>query len=377
MREKIKILQLNYCDGLFGGIESLILNIYRNINKNKIEFTFLTYGKSTYKLFEDEIIEMGGKIDEIIVKKGILQNIIFSRKLYEYLKKEKPDILHTNISSLTIQIMVLLVAWLANIKIRIVHCHNFKKDSIIIKSIKQMLKPIISLLGTDYFACSEEAAKWMFSKKIIKEKRYKIIKNGIELEKFKYNAEKREEYRSKFNITQNKVVGHIGRFQNQKNHKFIIEVFKALVEKDSSFFLVLIGEGELEKEIREKVKKLKLDDKVKFLGARKDINHIMQAVDIILFPSLFEGFGIVALESQAAGLPTIVSDRLPKEIEVTNLLKKIPLENSIEEWCEEIFINIGKREGNVEEKIKKLGYSIKETTQELEAYYKKCKVGKI
>lgn len=368
-KQPLKVIQLNACNGLFGGIEALLVNIFKFVNKDKITFDFLTCGKTTYDLYKKEIIEMNGTVNEIKYDNKFLSKLKLMGNLYMYLKKSEAKIIHINSSAFSIQFIVSFVSILAGIPIRIIHCHNFKKDTKVKKILRKISKPILCFLGTDFFACSFEAAEWMFTNDIIKKNKYNVIKNGIEINRFLYNEEVRKEYRKKLNIEDKIVIGHIGRFQEQKNHEFLIKIFNKLYKDNNKYHLLLVGEGELENKIRQLVKMYKIENGVTFLGVRKDVENLYQAMDLFLFPSLFEGLGIVAIEAQTSGLPTIVSDTLPSEVKITNLLSFMSLKKDTEEWAEVIKnINFEKRE-NLALKIKSTGYSIKDTSNFLEEYY--------
>ncbi len=335
-KQPLKVIQLNACNGLFGGIEALLVNIFKFVNKDKITFDFLTCGKTTYDLYKKEIIKMNGTVNEIKYDNKFLSKLKLMGNLYMYLKKSEAKIIHINSSAFSIQFLVSFVSILAGIPIRIIHCHNFKKDTKVKKILRKISKPILCFLGTDFFACSFEAAEWMFTNDIIKKNKYNVIKNGIEINRFLYNEEVRKEYRKKLNIENKIVIGHIGRFQEQKNHEFLIKIFNKLYKDNNKYHLLLVGEGELENKIRQLVKMYKIENGVTFLGVRKDVENLYQAMDLFLFPSLFEGLGIVAIEAQTSGLPTIVSDTLPSEVKITNLLSFMSLKKDTEEWAEVI-----------------------------------------
>lgn len=368
-KQPLKVIQLNACNGLFGGIEALLVNVFKFIDKDKIIFDFLTCGKTTYDLYKKEIIEMNGTVNEIKYDNKFLSKLKLMKNLYMYLKKSEAKIIHINSSAFSIQLLVSFISALVGIPIRIIHCHNFKKDKKIKKILRKILKQILCFLGTDFFACSFEAAEWMFTDNIIKNNKYSIIKNGIEIGRFLYNEDIRKEYRKKLDIEDKIVIGHIGRFQKQKNHEFLIKIFNKLYKYSNKYHLLLIGEGELENKIRQMVKKYKIENGVTFLGVRKDVENLYQAMDLFLFPSLFEGLGIVAIEAQTSGLQTIVSDTLPNEVKITNLLNFISLKKDEKEWAEIIKnIDFEKRK-NLALEIKNTGYSIKDTSSFLEDYY--------
>ena len=210
----------------------------------------------------------------------------------------------------------------------------------------------------------------MFGNRNVDNGNVTIIHNAIDLEKFKFNKTIRNEIRKKLNISPDEiVVGNVGRFTDQKNHEFLIDVFNELYNKNSKYKLLLIGTGKKEKFIKAKVKKLKLNKNVLFMGYKSNSNEYMQAMDLFVFPSKFEGLGIVLIEAQANGLICFTSkDRVPYDAKVSKLLNFIPLKNNKEEWAEEILKADIKRK-NVEKQIKEKGYNIKDEIKKIEKLY--------
>ncbi len=188
-------------------------------------------------------------------------------------------------------------------------------------------------IATDFAACSEEAAQWLYGDRIPKEK-IKIIPYGVALEQYKYNADVRKRYRTEMGIGNEYVIGHVGRFAYQKNHEFLLEVFREIIREDSQVKLLLVGTGELEETIKAKVSEYKLEDKVIYTGKREDVGGLMQAMDIFAFPSRFEGFGIVLIEAQAAGLKCLTSKKIPEKAKITDNIEFLDLDKKI--WVDRI-----------------------------------------
>lgn len=223
------------------------------------------------------------------------------------------------------------------------------------------------VFATNYFACSEHAGEWLFGKRVLKEGKITVIKNAIDVDKFKYDAIMRDKMRKKLGVKDKIVFGHVGRFAKQKNHDFLIDVFFDIYQKRKDVVLLLIGEGSLEEKIKEKVKEKKLDDVVKFLGTKENVNDYMQAMDIFLFPSLYEGLGIVLVEAQCSGLMCVASTEVPKEVELTQNI--FFAENRIDIWESLILEHLNyKRESDIRN-ISVNGYSIKDSVVDLENRY--------
>lgn len=281
-------------------------------------------------------------------------------------KENKYQIVHSHINSLSV--FPLFSAYLAKVPIRIAHSHSttHKSDR---KSnfLKNVLRRFSKLFATNYFACSEHAGEWLFGKKALKEGKIAVIKNAIDVDKFKYDVIMRDKMRKKLGVEDKIVFGHVGRFAKQKNHDFLIDIFFDIYQKRKDIVLLLIGEGPLEEKIKEKVKEKGLDDVVKFLGMKENVNDYMQAMDIFLFPSLYEGLGIVLVEAQCSGMMCLASTEVPKEVELTPNI--IFAENRVDIWESLILEHLNyKRESDIRN-ISLNGYSIKDSVVNLENRY--------
>ena len=221
--------------------------------------------------------------------------------------------------------------------------------------------------ATHLFACSNSAAKWLFANKADKAL---ILKNGIECDKFVYSPITEKSIREELNLTEeNFIVGHVGRFNHQKNHSFLVEIFSEIVEFNPNAYLLLIGEGPLKKEIQKRVTELDLIDKVKFLGVRNDVHHILKACNVMLFPSLHEGLPVTLIEAQGSGLPCIISDVITKEVDIgAGLIQYENLKSSPQVWAEKIFHSHAELK-DTSEYIKKSGFDIKKSSVWLQDYY--------
>lgn len=349
-----------------GGVESVVMNYYRNIDKNKIQFDFICDNDSTDIPYK-EIQNLGGNVILIPPYQKIFK---YHKALKEVLKYGKYHIVHSHIS--TLSVFSLCAAWAAKVPIRIAHSHNTssnrekKKDLI-----KKVLRPFSKVFATDYMCCSELAGRWLFGNKTYNKGKVYLLNNAIDIDKYKFNEKTREETRHQLGIKKNTlVIGHIGRFVEQKNHEFLIDIFYEInkIHKDS--MLLLAGKGELYNDIKKKVEELRLDKNVKFLGQRNDVNELYQAFDIFVLPSIYEGLPVVGVEAQAAGLLCIFSDKMTKEVKIIDSTKFYSLDKSAYNWAK--FILTKWKDFNrfdVEEELSISGWNIVNESANLEKLY--------
>lgn len=300
----IRVLQV-YPQMNNAGTEMVIMNLFKNIESHKIKFDFLVQKKG---IKDDEIKKLGGNIFYI---KNYNKSSYYNALLEFLTQNNDIDIVHTHTHKE--MGIVLKAAKKAGIKIRIAHSHNARQDlPKLAKLYKYFTSWNIEKNATHFFACSIEAAKWLFPKKY---KQYIFIPNGIDTKKFKFSMQKRKDVRSQLKINESDfIVGHVGRLAKQKNHDYMLKIAKNY--KDKSVKFICVGEGPLYKELIDKVKSNNLDFKVKFIGAFNDVENLYCAFDAFILPSLHEGLGIVAIEAQASGLSCILSENVPKDADV-------------------------------------------------------------
>lgn len=362
--EPVRILQVGMTSN-YGGLESFIMNVYRNIDRNKIQFDFLSL-HDTKIAYQDEILEMGGRVYPVLYRRSEFLKRYMNLP-YSFFKKH-PEIrgVHLHRTNL-LDIDILIVAKHCKIPLRIIHSHStgymfpVKKP---IKLVEKWNRKNISRIATHFMACSREAGKWMFH-----ENTFKLIPNAIDVDKFKYNHSTRLRVRKEFGISNQQVIGHIGYFTDVKNHDFIIDVFNLYHKKNSNSILLLIGDGPLKNKVVQKVSELGLLDSVIFTGISQNVHELLQMLDVFLFPSKFEGFGISVVEAQAAGLPCLVSERVTREVSLTNQVKYLPISDPAI-WVEELnanFLNYDREKSF--EKIKFEGFDIKTMSKEMEVFY--------
>lgn len=347
-----------------GGTETLIMNLYRNIDHTKIQFDFLTCNEG---VFDTEIASLGGVVHRIPYVTDVghfgylkaLTNFFDSHKVY--------SIVHSHLDRMSG--LVLLAAKRAGIPVRIAHCHSTQSEGgSAARLYKWYASKFIHSGATDLMACSAEASKWLFGKDA---GQCLIVKNGIEISKFALCHSIRRQIREELTINDNVlVVGHVGRFDQPKNHTFLIDIFGEFAKSQRKAVLVLVGDGPLYPNIQSQVKSLDLQDKVKFLGVRGDVNLLLQAFDVFLFPSLYEGLGVALIEAQAAGIPCLASNTITKEVDLgIGLVDYLPLNNKMI-WVKKLKeAAIRSSSKATSEVLRKKGYDITAIAEWLQDFY--------
>ena len=350
-----------------GGVEAVVMNYYKNIDHDKIQFDFICDNDSTNIPYE-EIEKLGGKV---ILIPPYQKAFSYHRQLKKVLKEGNYKIVHSHIN--TMSVFPLWAAKSAKVPVRIAHSHSTTNKKEWKKNIlKQVLRPFSKTFATHYFACTEHAGRWLFGNKEFDKGNVYVLNNAIDLDKFKYDEAKRKKKRKELSIPNSALVfGHIGRFMKQKNHDFLIEVFAEIHKKDKNSILLLAGQGPLVEEMKQKVEELKILNSVVFLGQRDDVADLYQAFDVFMLPSLYEGLGIVLIEAQCAGLPSFASTEVPEIAKVSNVLDFIDLNTPKEMWADIILQSIKdyKRKDHLKD-CQKCGYDIKKEVKKLENKYK-------
>lgn len=371
-KKPVYVLQIGMTKNI-GGLETYLMQQFEHINNNIVRYDFVNITGEYDIVFSDKIKQSGSNIYNICSrhKNPILHYWQWMKLLKKHKGKYKVIVLNAN--SLE-YVFPLFMAKIFGISIRIIHSHNAgfeKKIGLVRKILIAFNKFLLKFSATYYFACSQKAGEWMFGKK----KKFIIVHNAIDVEKYKYDLQIRQKKRKELEIKDKFVIGHIGRFVYQKNHEFLIDVFNKIHEMLPEVELLLIGDAVENKiylnEAKQKVKDLGLEKKVKFLGMRKDVSELMQVMDCFVLPSRFEGLPLVGVEAQAAGLPCFFSDTITKEIQITNLVKFISLQESTKLWAEEIIKSKNFVRKNTSEEIIKNGYDINFEISKIERFYNK------
>lgn len=354
-----------------GGVESVIINYYRHINRNNIQFDFLCNTETV--AYEEEIKNLGGNIYRITARSKDRKK--YKKDIVNFFKYNASNYstIWVNLCSLA-NIDYLKYAKKYGIKNRIIHSHNSQNmDSKLRGILHKINRHFIVNYATDFWSCSEEAGRWFYNRKIIDSDKYLIINNAIDVEKYKFNEIMRKKYRKDLNIDDKIVFGNVGRLHFQKNQDFLIDIFNKFHEKKTNSVLLLIGQGEDYEKLVKKVDDLNLSQNVLFLGIRNDIENLLQAIDFFVFPSVFEGLPVVLIEAQAAGLPIFASSTISKAVKITSNFEFISLAESSETWANRILEKekLLRQRKNTTNEISVNGYDIVTECKKIENYLKR------
>jgi len=351
-----------------GGVESVVMNYYRHIDRTRVQFDFIIDDDSTIVPVE-EIESLGGRIFKI---PPYQKPFAYHKALKQLLIRENYRIVHSHIN--TLSVFPLFAAKRANTPVRIAHSHSTAGKGEFARNIlKYTLRPFSKIFPTHYCACSEYAGRWLFGDKLYDRGMVNLVKNAIDLSKFRLDPLVRDAVRRELGVENRLVIGHVGRFMKQKNHSFLIDIFEQVHLRNPDSVLVLIGEGELEFEIRAKVERLGLADSVRFLGVRDDVQRLLMGMDLFLLPSLYEGLPVVGIEAQACGLPVVASDTVTSEIKVLDNFVFISLDSSAVEWADETLVTLRDCDDRVVafELFFYAGYAIESAVVNLKEYYRR------
>lgn len=345
------------------GSQTLLMNVYRKIDRTKLQFDFLVVYKEK-QFYDDEIEQLGGKVYKLSFRED-LNLLKFKRDLKSFFQSHKEyKVVHCH--AYTFGYFCLKAAKEAGVAVRLAHSHSNGSAHDLKYIPKIFMRRMFTKYATDLFACSEEAGKYLF-----KDKPFMILPNAIDSEKFIADVAVRKETRNELGLSNQFVVGHVGRLHPAKNHGFLIDVFEQIKKKKSNAVLLLIGTGPLENKIRQMVAERKLSDCVLFLGNRNDMNRVYQAMDVFILPSLFEGLGIVAIEAQATGIPLLCSEGLPPEADISPLYRRLALSDGAEKWAD-VAIETASNEyshTNTQKYVIDAGFDMSATAQKMENYY--------
>lgn len=364
MSEPLRVLQIM---GIVesGGVEAVIMNYYRHIDKSKVQFDFVMH-KGGNTNYIDAVKSIGARV--YVITPYTKNLFTFTYDIYKIIKKGHYDIVHSNMNSLSV--FPLFAAWLAGARVRILHNHTTDTKAEGFRTvIKRTLRPFAKMFANHYWACSKLAAEWMYGKQVVDSGKVTIINNAIDLNKFSFSQEKRDALRNELGLEGKFVVGHVGRFMKQKNHEFLIDIFAEVAKQKENAVLLLIGEGPLRVAIREKVNELHLENKVLFLGVRNDVADLYNVMDVFALPSFYEGLPVVGVEVQANGLPFLCSDQVTREIFISDSIKLLALNDGVIKWANEILS--AKRVAFAEtlKSMQKSGFDIVNEARKLDKMY--------
>lgn len=349
------------------GVEAVVNNYYKNIDHNKYQFDYYIDSDSSCKPSKD-LIDMGARYFVIPPYQHLFSHI---KTLVRLFKENKYLIVHSGMN--TLAPISLFAAWMAGVPIRINHNHStagkgeFKRNCL-----KYCLRPFAKVFANYYCACSKYAGIWLFGKNFFSSGKVTVFNNAVDTSKFAFSTSNRDKLRKELGISNKYVIGHIGRFTKQKNHYFLIDIFEQYYKKNSNAVLLLVGIGELQDEIKDAVKKKKLEDAVIFLGKRSDVDELYSAMDLFVLPSLYEGLPVVGVEAQVSGLPCIFSNEITREVAITENVYFLPIDGSVSDWCSQItnFKNLDLKRDKL--KLKDCSFDIKVQANNLVEYYDEC-----
>lgn len=361
----VKVLLISTVGLKYDGITNVILSNLEAMDRSNLEF-FVVDTIVSEKAIKEKFKSLGCKIIKLPDRRE--HPVSYFWKLLRFIRKNKIDVVHANGNSATLAIEM-LAAKLSNCHNRIAHSHNTKADY---AKLDKLLRPLFEATYTQAVACSNDAGKWLF-----KERPFTVIKNGRNLSKYQYNDQIRKVMRNELNLRDKELaIGHVGGFVRQKNHAFLLKVFKAILDRNDNVKLFLIGDGPLRQDIEQQANNLGISRNVVFIGNVDNVNDYLQAMDVMVMPSLFEGLPLALLEWQLCGLPVVMSDQITSEAIISDKIKSLSLDNPLIKWVD----NITKINTNADRKAhsifairaaKAKGFDINESSKHLREVYLK------
>ena len=346
-----------------GGAETMVMNLYRVIDRSKIQFDFVIHTDAQQAYYK-EIISLGGRIYNFPNFKG--WNFREMRRRWDRFFSEHPEykILHSHVRSYAS--LYIPIAKKHGLR-TIIHSHSTNEGKGISRFIKRIMEHPLRHQADYLMACSSEAGKWLYGAKACRKNNYIFLPNAIDTEKYRFSKKTADAYRETLGLQNKFVLGHVGRFHEAKNHKFLLEIFEKVLERRSDAMLLIVGDGELRKEIELKIQELGIKNQVVLTGSREDVPKLLQAMDVFVFPSRWEGLPMTVVEAQAAGLPCLISDKITTDVDISALVKRLPIDDS-DKWCEAI-LETDIKKMNVIPEIKKAGFDVKDTAKQLTDLY--------
>lgn len=365
----VKVLQIGMTSNI-GGMETYIMSQYRHLDKSRIQYDFLNITGENDIAFSSEILNGGSTIYNVVSRhiNPLKHYLEIIQLLWKIRNEYKAIVLNT---CHLYYMFPIFIAMMFQYPKRIVHSHN-SGDELPITFKRKILISLNSLLmnlsATDYWACSNLAGKWMFKKK-----KFIVIHNAIEMKRYLYNESKRENIRLKFGLKDNYVIGNVARFTFQKNHLFLIDIFREIYRRDNAAVLLLIGDitcdDSIYMAVKNKVRTYGLEKNVFFLGMRQDVNDLYQGMDCFILPSKFEGLPVTGIEIQAAGVPCVFSDAITKEVAITDDVVFMSLNESPMMWAKKVLSMKKCKRKNRSKEIIVAGYDINEEVKKVAKLY--------
>lgn len=358
-----------------GGIETMIMNIYRNIDRSLVQFDFLAhYGKENAD-YNEEIRSLGGKIYEMPVIKTIDGKLYYD-KFFEYRRalidffREHGGyrVLHGHMTN-TAAIYMPVAKKYGGVPCRIAHSHSTSVVKGVAGLATGLLHKLVPMVATDYFTCSLSAASWIFRKKDIESGKVTVVRNGVDTRAFSFQPDIREKYRRELGVS-GLVIGNVARFQYFKNQAFLVDMMPELLKIHPDATLILVGDGPDRADVEAKAKAAGVYESIRFLGLRSDISALEQAFDVFALPSHFEGQPVTLIEAQCAGLPCVVSaEAVSAESDVTGGMSFVSLNESPAEWAKKIAEAAQRPRADGSEAVRAAGYNCADTAKFLQEFY--------
>lgn len=357
---------------IYGGIEKFLLEVFKNKSNPNIQYDLLTLTseKDEALLKSVKNCNVGCYCLELDKHHFLERQIYHYKSLYTFIKQNNYDVVHINITSY-MRVFDMLIVKYCGVKRRIIHSHSANEILPFSRKILRPMRKLYDYTATDYFACSENAAKYLFSKKIYNKKKYVIIQNGIDVIKYKFSDTIRNQTRNILGLDKAKLlIGHIGRLTAAKNHYFLLEIFNEICKINPNAMLLLVGDGELKGEIENRIHKLKINKNIIMYGATSDVSSLLSAMDIFLFPSKWEGLGIAIIEAQCNGLPCYISENVPSAAIITDNVRQYNVEEGAKWWAKMILDENNTRVDQIK-KLEQSNWNISYTISQLEVIYTK------
>lgn len=351
-----------------GGAETLLMNIYRHIDRSKVQFDFVVHSREK-GFYDDEIGSLGGKIYR--TSRFNVLNYWSYRSFWNKFFREHQEyqIIHGHINS---SAAIYLSCAKKNGRTTVVHSHATRNVEKTFRSfVFKIFSYPIRYIADYFFACSKQAGIDRFGEKVVAGDKFKVLINGIDRDKFKFNSEVREAIRNELQVDNNTViVGHVGRFTAAKNHDFLSDVYAKIKSENPNSQLWLVGAGELEEEIRNKCQRLQIEDSVRFVGVTDQVNEYLQAMDVFVFPSIYEGFGVALVEAQSSGLPCVVSENIQDEADIgAGLMHQLAICDGADAWAKKVLQVAETKRQYTDNYVYDAGFDIGTIAKEMEAFY--------
>lgn len=344
-----------------GGTQAFLMNLYRNIDREKVQFDFMVeYAERQF--YDDEIESLGGRIFRSSFREDY--NLPRFKKFLSDFFAEHPEYRIVHCHAYTIGYFVLKAAEEAGVTVRIAHSHNNNMSGLTVP-LKIVMRSLFPVHATHLMAASTEAGRFLFGGRD-----FTVVKNAIDIDRFHYDADVRRQVRDELDLGCSFVVGNVGRLHQQKNQAFLLDIFNEILALEPKARLLMVGSGPLHDELVRKAESLGICDDIILLSNRSDMNRIYQAMDVFALPSLYEGLGIVAIEAQSSGLPTICSDGVAEDANVSPLFQRVPLDAGATAWARTILGNWGKRDSELGAAgAKEHGFDVRENSAKIQEWY--------